>query len=504
MIMIAKAKIIKGMYLDSVKLMLISKELRGLQGVEDAVAIMATKENKDILAATGMLVEEAKTAKDSEIVVVVKAQDEPKAESAMQKAEELLTAPVKKRSGDKAHPGSIQAAVRDLDGADICLISVAGKYAAAEANKALDMGLHVMLFSDNVSVAEELYLKQKAVDKGLLMMGPDCGTAIINGVPLAFSNVMQAGHIGLVSASGTGLQEVCAGIAHRGEGISQAFGTGGRDGKNAIGGLMLCSCLDFLMQDADTKVIVLIAKTPDAEIQAKLWEKIGQSSKPVVVNFLKDMEVPPIADMQYCNSLEETAAIACAVLRGDKPMYPEGEGYPLPKPIAGRKYIRALYSGGTLCYEAMQMYKRRRGHYPKSNIASETEFMLKDVWHSEGDCFIDMGADDFTVGRPHPMIDFTLRLKKIAEEAVHKDVAVILLDVVLGYGSHINPAKELVPVLQGLDKEIVVVCHVLGTEDDPQHLHEQVKALKDAGARVFTSHRRAVAEALDIVEQGGV
>ena len=502
--MVVKAKIIKGRYLDSVKLMLISKELRGLSGVEDAVAIMATHENKDILAATGMLVAEAKEAKDSEIVIVVKAADEACALAAIVTADELLNAPAKSRSGEKRHPGSIKAAVKDLNRADICLISVAGRYAAAEAEKALDEGLHVMLFSDNVSVEEELYLKQKAVEKGLLMMGPDCGTAIINGIPLAFSNVMQGGEIGIVSASGTGLQEVCAGIAHRGKGISQAFGTGGRDGKKAIGGLMLCTCLDYLMRDADTNVIVLIAKTPDEEVQAKLWEKIKQSDKPVVVNFLKDMEVPAIENMQYCNSLEDTAAHACSLLTGDKPSYPMGEAYPLPKLQAGRKYIRALYSGGTLCYEAMQMYKRKRGHYPYSNISAEKEFMLSDVWHSEGDSFIDMGADDFTVGRPHPMIDFSLRLKKIAEEAEQQDVAVILLDVVLGYGSHINPAKELVPVLMGLDEGIVVVCHVLGTEGDPQNLHEQVKALRDAGARVFTPHSRAVAEALDIVEQGGV
>ncbi len=501
--MIAKARIIKGLYLDSVKLMLISKELRACDGIQDAVAILATKENREILAATDMLIDAIMDAKESEIVIVVKAESDAEAELALDKADALLHAPVAKRAGKGKLAASIKSAVLNMDGADLCLISVAGKYAAAEAEKALDLGLHTMLFSDNVSVEDELKLKTKAVGKGLLLMGPDCGTAIINGVPLAFSNVVPKGRIGIVSASGTGLQEVSTGIAHRGRGISQAFGTGGRDGKKEIGGIMLCACMEYLIQDVNTDVIVLIGKTPDSVVLDKLWKLIGSTAKPVVVNFLRDMQVPELDNLCYCNSLEETAQQACVALKDNAPVVTRKLAYVFAPPTIGkgRRYIRGLYSGGTLCYEALQLYKREFGELPKSNISADEKSKLANVWHSEGDCFIDMGADDFTVGRPHPMIDYSLRLKKIADEAADPEVAVILLDVVLGYGANNDPAGELAPVLCALSKDVAVVCHVLGTDDDPQHMEEQLNKLAACGARVFNSHLSAVNEAFALLKQ---
>lgn len=502
--MITKALTINSLYLDSVKMMLTSKELRKANGVIDAVAIMATKENKEILAATGMLVSEIASAKESEIVVVVKAIDNEHADLALGHANKLLLAPSQRDDSSEKLPQCVDEAVKVMKGANLCLISVAGKYASGEADKALDAGLHVMLFSDNVSIEEELRLKRKALEKGLLMMGPDCGTAVINGVPLAFANEIATGDIGIVSASGTGLQEVIAGLSHRGRGISQAFGTGGRDGKKEIGGLMLCACMKYLVDDLHTKVIVLIAKTPDKEVQDKLVELIKQTPKWVVVNFLKDISLPEIKNLRYCNSLDETAQVACELLGDGKQAESKmlcSESYPI-KPVKGRRYIRGLYSGGTLCFEALQVYARKFGKCPASNIASEEEYKMRDVWHSEGDCFIDMGADDFTVGRPHPMIDYSLRLKKIADESADNEVAVIMLDVVLGYGAHPDPASELVPVIRALPKDLAVVCHVLGTEDDPQIMAEQVNKLIAGGARVFTSHIRAVNHALSIVEAG--
>lgn len=502
--MITKAITINGLYLDSVKMMLISKELRQAKGVVDAVAIMATKENKEILAATGMLVSEIASAKESEIVVVIKAIDNEHADLATSLANKLLLAPSQRDDSSEKLPQSIDEAVHVMKGANLCLISVAGKYATGEADKALDAGLHVMLFSDNVSIDEELKLKCKALDKGLLMMGPDCGTAVINGVPLGFANEIASGDIGIVSASGTGLQEVLASLAHRGRGVSQAFGTGGRDGKKEIGGLMLCACMKYLMDDPNTKVIVLIAKTPDKEVQDKLVELIKQTSKWVVVNFLKDISLPDVKNLRYCTSLDETAQVACELLGDGKQVEAKmlcSESYPI-EPVKERRYIRGLYSGGTLCYEALQAYSRKFGRYPISNIASEAEYKMRDVWHSEGDCFIDMGADDFTVGRPHPMIDYSLRLKKIADEGADNEVAVIMLDVVLGYGAHPDPASELVPVIRALPKDLAVVCHVLGTEDDPQNMAEQVSKLTAAGVRVFTSHIKAIDYALSIVEAG--
>jgi FdrA protein len=262
--------------------------------------------------------------------------------------------------------------------------------------------------------------------------------------------------------------------------------------------------MKYLMDDPNTKVIVLIAKTPDKEEQDKLVELIKQTPKWVVVNFLKDISLPEIMNLRYCNSLDDTAQVACELLGDGKEaeaMMLCSESYPI-KPVKGRRHIRGLYSGGTLCYEALQAYSRKFGRYPASNIASEAEYRMQDVWHSEGDCFIDMGADDFTVGRPHPMIDYSLRLKKIADEGADNEVAVIMIDVVLGYGAHPDPASELVPVICSLPKELAVVCHVLGTEGDPQNMAEQINKLISGGARVFTSHIKAINHALSIVEAG--
>ena len=250
--MIVKAKIIQGKYLDSVRLMLISQELRKLQEIKDAVAIVANKENRQILADTGMLVPEISSALETDIVIVIKAADETSAQAALIHAEALISEPTKSQTTGMQSYRSIRAAAGKRQDLDLCLISVAGKYAAREAAASISEGLHVMIFSDNVSMADELRLKQEALAKDLLMMGPDCGTAIINGCPLGFANHVPAGEIGIVSASGTGLQEVSVAIAHRGMGISQAFGTGGRDGKAEIGGLMLSATLDYLINDPYT------------------------------------------------------------------------------------------------------------------------------------------------------------------------------------------------------------------------------------------------------------
>jgi len=478
-------------------MILISKSLREISGVIDAVAILATKENREILAATDMLVDDVKDAGETDIVIVVKADTQAIAEKAIAQATALVKNPpgMIDVKGDHVRITSIQSAVKSMGSADLCLISIAGKYAAAEANKALDQGLHVMMFSDNVSLEDELALKKKAVAKKLLMMGPDCGTAIINGIPLAFANAVPKGKIGIVSASGTGLQEVSVGIANRNCGISQAFGTGGRDGKKEIGGLMLLSCFEFLVKDPLTKVIVVIGKPPDEPVLIKFWARIAANNKPVIVNFMVPLDPPKLGNLQYSTSLDEAAMLACKASGVVVPEAMPVENLPfIFEP--GRKYIRGLYSGGSLCQEAIQLYKETFGTYPYSNIAMDEEFGLHDVWKSWEDTFIDMGSDEFTVGRPHPMIDFSLRLKKMAEEAQDPEVAIIIIDVVLGYGAHPDPAAELVPVLNSLSKNVRVICHVLGTKLDPQNAELQRERIAETGARVFGAHHKAVEFAL--------
>ncbi len=486
-----KAKIIAGKYLDSVKLMLISRELRSLKGVLEAVAIVATSENREILKASDMLAEEINSASENDIVIVIKADNAKNAAEAINKAEELINKPSADEYNQTPIPQAftLEKAIATLGGADLCLISIAGKYAAAEAEKALEKGLHILLFSDNVSIEDELSLKQKALKKGLLMMGPDCGTAILNGIPLAFANNVPRGKIGIVSASGTGLQEISSTIANLGGGISQAFGTGGRDGKKEIGGLMLTACLEYLLEDENTEVIIVTGKPPCEEVQKKLWELISHSSKPVIANFLIPMQVPELPNLYYVRSLSETAFFACKKAGIEVKNAKLAEDFPLPK-LRG-PYLRGLYSGGTLCQEAIQVYLDNFGCEPFNNVTDQAFFRLTDGWQTKENSIIDLGADEFTIGRPHPMIDYSLRLQKLAQEANDPKVGIILLDVVLGFGAHPNPAEELVPALQKLPADLVVVCHLLGTDGDPQNRQKQKKELEKAGAYVFTSHHSA-------------
>jgi len=486
-----KAKIIAGKYLDSVKLMLISRELRSLKGVLEAVAIVATSENREILKASDMLAEEINSASENDIVIVIKADNAKNAAEAINKAEELINKPSADEYNQTPIPQAftLEKAIATLGGADLCLISIAGKYAAAEAEKALEKGLHILLFSDNVSIEDELSLKQKALKKGLLMMGPDCGTAILNGIPLAFANNVPRGKIGIVSASGTGLQEISTTIANLSGGISQAFGTGGRDGKKEIGGLMLTACLEYLLEDENTEVIIVTGKPPCEEVQKKLWELISHSSKPVIANFLIPMQVPELPNLYYVRSLSETAFFACKKAGIEVKNAKLAEDFPLPK-LRG-PYLRGLYSGGTLCHEAIQVYLDNFGCEPFNNVTDQAFFRLTDGWQTKENSIIDLGADEFTIGRPHPMIDYSLRLQKLAQEANDPKVGIILLDVVLGFGAHPNPAEELVPALQKLPADLVVVCHLLGTDGDPQNRQKQKKELEQAGAYVFISHHSA-------------
>jgi succinyl-CoA synthetase alpha subunit len=378
------------------------------------------------------------------------------------------------------------------------VISVAGRHAAAEARKALDAGLHVMLFSDNVTLEQELELKLLGRERGLLVMGPDCGTAIINGVPLAFANVVGRGSIGIVAAAGTGCQEVSTLIANEGAGVSQAIGTGGRDVKKDVGGIMFLEALKALAEDEPTKVILLVSKPPHPDVLKQIEAVIAGIRKPVVPFFLGAARSDPASPA----TLEEAALMAVALSRGEEPgavrkrlsarheemrVLARREAGKLKK---GQKYLRGLFSGGTFCTEAQILFEGVldgvHSNAPAGK-ARKLENSLRSVEHS----VVDLGEDEFTVGRPHPMIDYSLRRKRIAEEAAEPSVAVILLDVVLGYGSHLDPASELVEPIRQAVKKVSVVCSVTGTDRDPQNRAAVVAALEQAGALVMPSNAAA-------------
>jgi succinyl-CoA synthetase alpha subunit len=403
--------------------------------------------------------------------------------------------------------------LENMVGANLALISTPGEYAAAEALKALSLGLNVMLFSDKVELKDEIALKRFARDHDLIVMGPDCGTAIINGIPLAFANVVRRGEIGVVAASGTGLQQVTCLIDRWGKGISQAIGTGGHDLHKEVGGISMLQGLKALADDRSTSVIVLISKPPSPEVAERVLEAAAGTGKPVVVNFLgvapEGIRRP---NLFAAETLEDAAVAAVALADGKRPdeTRPKRPFFSMPPRLApGQRYVRGLYSGGTFCYEASLMLKKDFGQV-YSNTSVDPEDRLDDVWTSQGHAVIDLGDDLFTRGRPHPMIDHRLRNERILKEARDPEVAVILCDVVLGYGSHPDPANEMAPVIhKAIDsagkagRHLVVVGFVCGTSSDPQNLSKQEAALREAGVILAESNAQAVRMATTITQRAG-
>jgi FdrA protein len=506
-------KIIRNFYRDSVSLMQLSSTFAKLPGVEQASAIMASANNINLLEEAGLL---AGTVEAGANDLLIALQGNAEAlDAALAAAESTLkqSAPAAGQATSHAiAPRSLEMGLEEMVEANLALISTPGEYAAAEAFKALRLGLNVMLFSDNVELQDEIALKRFARDHDLIVMGPDCGTAVINGVPLAFANVVARGAIGVVAASGTGLQQVTCLIDRWGQGISQAIGTGSHDLHSDVGGISMLQGIKALAADRSTSVIVLISKPPAPEVAEHVLEAASKSGKPVVVNFLgADPARIRRTNVFPAGTLEDASATAVALAEGRPPGTgrPPSSSRPIPSTFAhGQRYIRGLYSGGTFCYEASLLLKKNLGRI-YSNTPVEPADRLHDVWTSREHTVIDLGDDLFTRGRPHPMIDHRLRNDRILKEAADPQVAVILLDIVLGYGSHPDPAGELAPVLHqatGLAKkagrQLAVIGFVCGTASDPQDLSKQEETLRDAGMILAESNAHAVRMAAAAVGAG--
>jgi succinyl-CoA synthetase alpha subunit len=383
----------------------------------------------------------------------------------------------------------VRAAAKSLPDANLALISVPGDFAVAEARNAIASGLHVMIFSDNVTIEHELALKQEARARGRLVMGPDCGTAIINGVPLAFANRVPRGGIGIVGASGTGTQEVSCLIAQGGGGISQAIGVGGRDLKKEIGGISTLMAIDALDHDADTKHIVLISKPPHSDVAREVLARVGKSKKRFTICFLgaDGAELP--ANAKFAATLQAAAELAL----GGKHI---GDGFAPALPAARKGKIIGLYSGGTLCAET-QIILREGGRRIASNAPVQGTVPLADA--GGADMIIDLGADEYTQGRPHPMIDPSVRDDALRAALVNPELAVVLLDLVIGYGAHADPAGHLAEIVAGRPaKAPVLVASVVGTEQDPQGRSAQIRRLESIGILVAPSNAQACELALAI------
>jgi len=500
-------------YHDSVSLMLVARELSKLEGVKDAAVVMGTEANKSILTDAGLLTEEANAASSNDLVIAVATAEDAVAESALQKAEALLKQKASAAQIGEFKPKTIRGALSMDPAANVAVISVAGRYAAEEAWDALIHGLHVLLFSDNVSLEDEIALKRYAREHGLLLMGPGAGTTILNNVALGFANVLPRGPVGIVSAAGTGLQEVSTLLARRGVGISQGIGTGGRDLKREVGGIMMLEALKALQQDDATEVLVLISKPPAEEVVHLILDQVAASVKPTVICFLGGDDLRSALEMvpnvTPARTLNEGALRAVQMVRpeiGNVKALLDDENADLAKQAAslrsrlktGQRYLRGLFSGGTLCYEAQVIWQEMLDAPVFSNAPLPGSPALTDSTKSYRHTAVDLGEEEFTVGRPHPMIDNDLRIRRILQEARDPDVAVIMLDVVLGYGAHPDPASELGAAVaeahrlaNSEGRNLLFVASVTGTEEDPQNLSQTISALERAGVTVCESNSAA-------------
>lgn len=500
--MIIKARIRRNTYFDSITLMRIAQSLTAMEGIEDAAAIMATAPNLQLLAEAGLTPPEGK-AGAADILLVVRASDDERADSALQAAEEQLAQRPVATEGQAGvvapQPRSLEQAVQLHPDSRVAVISVPGPYAALEADRALRAGLHVFLFSDNVPLADEIALKHLARERGLLLMGPDCGTAMLNGVGLGFVNAVPRGPIGIVSASGTGMQEVMSLAAQQGYGVSQAIGCGGRDLSEAVGAITTLQGLTLLQEDEQTQVIVLISKPPAPSVAERVLDVATGGNKPVVVIFVGADHAA--LQQRYggraiiTRTLAEAAEQAVRLCGGAWQAQTDGEKQSDSHPTG--TYLSALFSGGTLCDEAMHLWTDRLGPI-YSNIPLKPEWRLIEERRTNGHRAVDLGDDAYTRGRPHPMIDPSLRLKRLQEEASDPQVGVILLDIVLGYCSHLDPAAIYAPAIGAAREQaahagrtLPVVVSLCGTEDDPQRLSLQARTLHEAGAEVYTSNADA-------------
>jgi succinyl-CoA synthetase alpha subunit len=503
----------KNTYFDSVTLMGITKRLASLEGVLNLSVSMGSDLNKALLRDSGMSTPEAEAATPNDLIISFCLEDE---ENTAQLFESIEKGLVNRNKGgaSKAKPVGIKSALNASPDANMVVISLPGEYAVLEAKRALQQDLHVMMFSDNVSIEDELMLKSLAHQKGLLMMGPDCGTAIINRKALCFANVVNQGRVGVIGASGTGTQEITVLLDQYGYGVSQVIGTGGRDLSKNINAIMMCDALQALAQDPGTDLIVLVSKPPEVSVAEKVSHLAKQAGKPVVVCFLSEgISRASDANLHFANTLEEGAQKAVALLNTSAKVAPVAVDTALVAELsnkldAGQKYVRGVFCGGTLTDEARIIFKNQCPDLPcYSNVAKKPEEKLVNPNESVKNSFVDMGDDAFTVGKPHPMIDPTLRNLRLIQEAVDPQTAVILLDIVLGFGSNEDPAGVTLEGIEAAKKaaqqqgrEVIFVGYVLGTDKDPQIMKLQMQKLESAGVILGKNNAHAARIAAAIIK----
>jgi FdrA protein len=493
-------------YVDSVLLMSAARVMQRSDGVEFASALMGTEANCEDLRSRGVRTGELEDAGANDLVLAVVAATGEEAEAALEVGAAKLAgrtggaeggdaaSPTPRdegQAGADALPRTIEEAVDALPGANTALISVPGEYAALEAHQALTAGLHVLLFSDNVSVHDEVALKRRAAGLGRLVMGPGAGTGMLGGIGLGLANAVRRGPVGVVAAAGTGAQEVMALLDRWGSGVSAVIGVGGRDLSADVGGTMTELAIRSLEADPDTDAILLVTKPPAPEVAERLLAGIEQRPAVAALIGLRD-EIRVPDGIELARTLEEGVVRTLASL-GHEPPDP-GRGLAELARRATRAEgrgaaIRGLFSGGTLCYESMVVISERVGPV-YSNVPLDPAWSLPAPPGAH--VCLDLGEEEYTKGRPHPMIDPEPRAERIVQEIEDDDVGVLLVDLVLGYGSHPDPASVLVPACRAAaEAHVPVVAHVLGTDGDPQGYDGQSRQLEEAGCLLAPTGARA-------------
>lgn len=481
----------RGTYVDSVSLMQVSRRVASLDGVTSALVAMATELNRDLAAGMGF---DVPAASANEMLVAVEAASESVLASALAEVDAALTEPSTPAAtgfGGAPPPVTVLAAAARAR-ADVALISTPGQYAFADAVDAVDAGLLTMVFSDNVPLAQEVALKEYAEAAGVLVMGPDCGTAVVGGVGLGFANVVRPGPVGLVAASGTGAQHLMSLLDGVDVGISHCLGVGGRDLSAEVAGRSTLRALDLLDEDESTSLVVVVSKPPDASVAERVREHAFSLRTPVVLAVLGPGE-------------PDLTATAKAVVEATGGTWTSPEHWP-GVVTTGRPggAVRGLFAGGTLCDEATLVASAALGPM-RSNNAWTPAWSPGDDLASDGHTMVDFGDDRLTRGRPHPMIDGSIRVERLLAELEDPTAGVILLDVVLGLNATPDPATELaVPVRAATAAGVPVVASLVGTRDDPQGLRQQAARLNDAGAWVFLSNAAAARCAVDLLVTGGM
>lgn len=492
-----KAFIKKGCFQDSVSLMLISKQLSQLENINEVSVMMGTPANKSLLQNTGFWSDEFDDATPNDICVGIKTSELNSDVITLiaQQLDALLKSSNQQQNGVRLLKARrLSSAIAKLPNANLILISIAGEYASELAHEALDKNLNVMLFSDNISLNDEVNLKRKASDKGLIVMGPDCGTSIIASAPLAFANVIPKGNIGIIGASGTGIQEITSQITLHQQGISHAIGLGGRDLSKEVGGISAFTALKMLANDHNTTVITFVSKPPAETIRQAIIDEMNMITKPIVALFLGYKPTKKRDNnIYFATTLDEAARIASQLSKIAQIV----ESIPLVQ----REKIYGLYTGGTLAYEAAMLLAEEL-NVPLP-INHDKGIMLDTTQHK----IIDLGDDFYTVGRPHPMIDPSIREQEIIKLAHNSQVSILLIDVVIGYGATEKPAESVISgmnkvnQLRNKDNQLIVIATVVGTEQDPQNRMIQINLLRDAGVIVLDSLPETIMLAIKLIRQ---